>query len=101
MTLTELLQTFSAWLTMTTGFDETTNAHPVTDLVMLGQITGLGDLSHDLVAWDHGEEAPAPLVPYLVEVRVTDPAIEYVDDHIVRARFLAFDLVRTQKGFGF
>ena len=46
---------------------------------------------HDLVAGHHGKDRVVPLVLHLMDVRVTDAAIENVDQNVVWAGLAPFD----------
>src|SRR5439155_25457596 len=97
----ELLQARAALLALPARVDETAHASEVSGPELRHFTADLPDAAHDLVARHHGECRTAPLAARLVNVAVTDAAVEDVDQHIVRARLAPFDRERRERpGWG-
>src|SRR5437588_13005889 len=87
MNFAVLFQACLAARALSTGIHETADSGELTDFEALHLGSDACHASDNFVAGDHGENRAAPLVPRLMDVRVTDAAVEDFDQHIVWTRF--------------
>jgi hypothetical protein len=86
MILAILLLTVFAVMADAAGVHEATDARQITLLKPRDIRADSGNATDDLVARDHRIDRIVPLVSYLMDVGVTNSAVEYFDEHIVRPR---------------
>ena len=77
--LAELFFAGHAGFAFATGIDETTDTDSVADLPFLNLIAGLHYRADDLVAGHHREDRCAPLAAGLMNITMTDAAVENLD----------------------
>src|SRR3989442_6325347 len=82
-----LLQAFLAALADSTGIHYCANAGEFADFESLHLGPDACYATDNFVAGDHRKNRATPLVPCLMNVRVTDAAVENFDQHIVWTQF--------------
>src|SRR5437867_4705897 len=87
MILTVLLQACLAARAHPAGIHETADSGQLTDLESLNRGSDSRHASDNFMSRDHGENRTAPLVPRLMDVGVTDSAVEDFNEHIVGTWF--------------
>lgn len=101
--IAELLLPALAARAGTAGIDQAAHGDEIADLELGGRAAGARDAADDLVARhagvDRGHEG-LPLVAGLVDVGVTDAAVQHLDLHIVRLRVAALDGRRCERAGG-
>src|SRR5207249_239546 len=83
MNLAVLLQACLAARAHSAGIHETADSGKLADFESFHPGSDACHASDNFVAWDHWENRAAPLVACLMDVRVTDAAVENFDQHIV------------------
>jgi hypothetical protein len=81
----ELLLAPNAVLAFTARVDHAPDAYTVADREPLHLRADGGDYTGDLMAGNHWEDRPAPLIPCLMDIAVADAAVLDVDLDIVAA----------------
>ena len=80
--LTKLLQAVLAAGAGPAGVDQDSNPGQIADPELRHLGADARDAAHDLVARHHGVDRVPPVIPRLVNVRVTHPAVENLDHHV-------------------
>ncbi|MNK68775.1 hypothetical protein D3C87_881510 [compost metagenome] len=99
--LAELLFACLAGLALPAGIHQAAHADRIADLPLRHRRPDAGNRPHDLVAGHHGVARAAPLVLHLMQVRVADPAVPDVDQHVVGAGLPPLDDGRSQGSLRF
>src|SRR2546426_12118503 len=87
MNFAVLLQACLAARAHSAGINETADSGKLADFESLHLGSDACHASDNFVAGDHGKNRATPLVSCLMNVRVTDSAVENFDQHIVGTRF--------------
>jgi hypothetical protein len=70
-----------AVFTLSAGINKSSNSNTITDRELLHRIANCGDLTQDLVTWNHWKYALEPLVSGLMNVRVAYAREQNLDGH--------------------
>src|ERR1700722_10347791 len=86
-----LLQTFAALGTGTTAVDHATHTYDLASFKARDVPADLNHFAHDLMARDARILGSRPFAARGMQVTVTDPAVQYVDGHILWTWLAALD----------
>ena len=90
---TVVLITRAAWLAFAAAIDHAPDANQVTNLVSRHRCPDGGHTANDLMAGHTGINGIPPLVLDLVNVRVTDAAVQHFDGDFIWTRIRTFEFV--------
>src|ERR1700728_1283910 len=92
MRFTKLLFVCLTTCTSTAGIHEATNASQITDLEVFDFVANTFNLTDNFMSGDHGKSGIAPLIPRLMNVRMTNATEKYFYQDILRANFTTFKI---------
>ncbi|CAI8970677.1 hypothetical protein EMIT0P294_50214 [Pseudomonas sp. IT-P294] len=95
-----LLQVRLTGFAAAAGIDHAADANQIADFVPGDIRTNGGNFAYDLVARHQRVNGNAPLVAGLMDVGMTDAAVENVDGNVVSARAAAFEFYRGEGSGG-
>src|SRR6266404_1257008 len=95
-----LLEASTATGAVTAGIDHATHGSQITLFEFLNLATYFRHTTHDFVTWHARVNSIVPLVANLVQIRMTDAAIKYLDLDIVSTNFTSLNREGTQRSRG-